>query len=423
MKVISEWRTDVGRVRKLNEDSVYIERDEKLLNERGELLIVADGMGGHQSGEVASEQAVESIKKVYYTDLLDDPGQMLKKAIEEANRVIFARAQSENRLGMGTTVVAAVRIDDLLYIAHVGDSRLYIIRNNRVDSVTEDHSLVAEQVAAGILTPEQAKRHPYRNIISRAVGTSAEVEVELREKPIKLEDGDTILLCSDGLTEHLSDDEILRLLEGRSPAVASEILVFAANQAGGRDNISVIITQIGTPSTTKRMINRTGEEIDDETEPIIYQRLFDQPTSRYQQYMPRNRSVVFLTSLLMVWTIMLLGVTGSWVVWQREGNLFLSPNASQFSIKESLFQTDEADKVIPQVTSTTIELTEPQPSTINSELPASTDSLSPMTSESRSFIPIFSAEPIEIERPTPSSRLGEAVAPLSITHPLSTSQK
>jgi len=281
MKAISEWRTDVGRVRKLNEDSVYIERDASLLNERGELLVVADGMGGHQSGEVASQQAVESIKKGYYTGSFEQPGQMLKKAIEEANRTIFARAQSENRLGMGTTVVAAARVDDLLYIAHVGDSRLYLIRKNHIDSVTEDHSLVAEQVAAGILTPEQAKRHPYRNIISRAVGTSAEVEVELAVEPIKLLDGDIALLCSDGLTEHLSDEEILRFVEGRSPAVASEILLFAANQAGGRDNISVIITQIGTPSTIKQITNQTEEVIDDETEPVIYQKLFSQPTGGY----------------------------------------------------------------------------------------------------------------------------------------------
>ena len=421
MKAISEWRTHVGRVRKLNEDSVYIERDASLLNERGELLVVADGMGGHQSGEVASQQAVESIKEAYYMGPLDEPGQMLKKAIEEANRVVFARAQSENRLGMGTTVVAAARVDDLLYIAHVGDSRLYLIRESQIDPLTEDHSLVAEQVAAGILTPEQAKRHPYRNIISRAVGTSAEVEVELAVEPFKLEDGDVALLCSDGLTEHLSDEEILRLIGGQPPDIASEILVFAANQAGGRDNISVIITQIGTPSTIQALINQTEEVIDDETEPVIYQKLFSQPTNRYQQYMPRSRSVVFLASLLMVWTMMFLGATGSWLLWQR-GALFLLPTASQFSIKDSLSYPDEAQPEVTPSLSTTEFLTQSN-STISPALPASTEFLSPMRSEITSFIPIFSLQSIEIEGSTPLSPLEEVIVPFSTTYPVSTEQE
>lgn len=269
MKAISEWRTHKGRVRKLNEDSVYIERDESLLAKLGELLVVADGMGGHQSGEVASEQAIESIRDVYYQQALKHPGKGLKKAIEEANRVIFARAKNEDRFGMGTTVVAAVRVKEELYIAHVGDSRLYLVRTGEIRPMTRDHSLVAEQIEAGILTPEQAKRHPYRNIISRAVGTSPEVEVELATPQFKLEDGDILILCSDGLTEHVSDEEILEIVETQSPAAASEALVEAANAGGGRDNISVIVSLITTqPQKEEITVSESAVETD-LTEPVI----------------------------------------------------------------------------------------------------------------------------------------------------------
>ncbi len=400
MKAISELRTDVGRVRKLNEDSVYIERDERLLSERGELLVVADGMGGHQSGEVASQQAIESIKKAYYNEPFNHPGKMLKQAIEQANRAIFARAQTENRMGMGTTVVAAARLNDLLYIAHVGDSRLYLIRTGKIYPMTEDHSLVAEQVAAGILTPQQAKHHPYRNIISRAVGTSPDVDVELATRPRKLKDGDIAILCSDGLTEHLSDQDILQIVQGRTPAAASDALIEAANKAGGRDNISVIVTLVGTSDTLKNITNQQSVVVDDETEPLIYQNLFRGSSSDHKQNISGSRSVLFLAGLLAVWMMMFLGVTGGWVLWQRELLVF-TPNAPNFSITDSIAQPNNASSALNESKTRPTTISDiATDSTLPSAPPSlatSTRSLSPMTTEITFFIPILAVTTVERE--------------------------
>ncbi|MGB0387910.1 MAG: Stp1/IreP family PP2C-type Ser/Thr phosphatase [Ardenticatenaceae bacterium] len=271
MKFTSYGQTDTGQVRQLNEDNmrIVIPDKPKDMTRRGQLLVVADGMGGHDAGEVASSQAVETIADAYYRKS-GDAARALKSAIEEANSIIFQRAEKENHHGMGTTVVAAARIDNQLYVAHVGDSRLYLIRERDIYALTNDHSLVAEQIAAGILTPEEALNHPLRNVISRAVGTSADVDVEISaHSPVKLEEGDIVLLCSDGLTEHVREHEILEIVLNRTPKDAAQALINAANADGGRDNITIIIGRVGdmppdapdsatvsipvTPGRTKRL--------------------------------------------------------------------------------------------------------------------------------------------------------------------------
>jgi PPM family protein phosphatase len=244
--------SDTGRVRQLNEDSVRVERpsDATIAGKWGDLYVVADGMGGHESGEVASKIAIETIARAYYSANGMPTDEALAHAIKEANAEIFRRAQEEDRHGMGTTVVAAARIGNKIHLAHVGDSRIYLIRDGKIKALTQDHSMVAEQVAAGLLTPEEAERHPYRNVISRAVGTTPQVEVEISaSSPLELREGDVILLCSDGLTEHVKAPQIRQIVANRAAESAAHALIQAANNGGGSDNISVILLRVGDVQT------------------------------------------------------------------------------------------------------------------------------------------------------------------------------
>lgn len=246
------YLSDTGRVRQLNEDSIRVERpsDPAIAGKWGDLYVVADGMGGHESGEVASKIAIETIAQVYYRANGMPTDEALAYAIEQANAEIFRRAQEEDRHGMGTTVVAAARIGSKIYLAHVGDSRIYLIRDGKIKPLTQDHSMVAEQVAAGLLTPEEAERHPYRNVISRAVGTAPQVEVEISQSsPLELREGDVVLLCSDGLTEHVKAPQIRQIVGNRAAESAAHALIQAANNGGGSDNISVIILRVGDVRT------------------------------------------------------------------------------------------------------------------------------------------------------------------------------
>lgn len=247
MKLIAYSQSDLGRIRDINEDSVAIvpppdaERESRL----GRLYVLADGMGGALAGEIASSHAVYTIAENYY-QTAGTPNEALVRSIEAANTAVYQRAQNEQRMGMGTTVVAAAVAHDKLYVAHVGDSRLYLLRAGRIAALTRDHSLVAEQVAAGILTPEEAGRHPHRNVISRAVGTFPHIEVELSNNTgLALEEGDMVLICSDGLTEYVKPNRLIEILTGRLPNEAAPLLIDAANQGGGADNISVILIRVG----------------------------------------------------------------------------------------------------------------------------------------------------------------------------------
>lgn len=230
--------TDIGQKRKINQD--YVFSSEKAVGNLPNLFIVADGMGGHKAGEYASKCTVETICEEVKRSFEKNPTIILRKAIEKANENIRMQAQGDANLeGMGTTVVAATLMGKYLQIANVGDSRLYVI-NDTIKQITRDHSLVEEMVRMGGIDRESARNHPDKNIITRAVGVSEEVEVDFFT--VELTPKDTILLCSDGLTNMLTDEEILMIMSGQRDIVEQAgKLVDAANEKGGKDNISVVL--------------------------------------------------------------------------------------------------------------------------------------------------------------------------------------
>ena len=230
--------TDIGRKRKLNQDFVY-SSDEAVGNLKN-VYIVADGMGGHQAGDYASKCTVETMVREIKGCFEQSPIRILSRAIRIANDQVRRKAREDESLyGMGTTVVAATVLGKYLQVANVGDSRLYII-NEEVRQITRDHSLVEEMVRMGGLDSEAARNHPDKNIITRAIGARDTIEIDFFHEELK--SGDLILMCSDGLTNMLEDEEIGRIL--KTPGTIeerAERLIDAANQNGGRDNIAVIL--------------------------------------------------------------------------------------------------------------------------------------------------------------------------------------
>lgn len=239
--------TDVGCVRTKNEDSfvLYKAADQKQFQKRGHLALVCDGMGGARGGSTASTMAVETIGRSYYTSRSDDPRTAITQAIKEANSRINQRSRSEETLaGMGTTAVAAILLSDHAYIAHVGDSRCYFIRNKEIGQVTEDHTMVQKMVRQGLITSEQARNHPESHVLNRSVGVSPEVEIDLTMEPVLLQPGDILVLCSDGLSGPVMDDEIRQIAVANPAQHASEKLIELAKERGGPDNITVQIIRV-----------------------------------------------------------------------------------------------------------------------------------------------------------------------------------
>ena len=256
-------RSDVGQRRLVNEDSFgRREPSDAMSRARGCLYVVADGMGGHAAGDVASQMAVETVLDEYYAiPDWQDPAQGLRLAIERANEAIYVRASEEPLLReMGTTIVAAVLLGDQATLANVGDSRGYLLRDDRLQQLTRDHSWVAKAVEDGVLTPEQAREHPDRNIIYRSLGAGPTVEVQISELP--LAPGDRLLLCSDGLTDGLSDGEIAALAAGSDLDAAAELLIGAANDRGGADNITVTLVALEGPARRPRAERDTPRRVE-----------------------------------------------------------------------------------------------------------------------------------------------------------------
>lgn len=233
-------RTDIGCVREQNEDSLVV---------RPPLFVVADGMGGHAAGEIASEIAVNTIAECApdYPD-----AELLGKAVEQANRdIINAALTGEGREGMGTTCTAAILEGNKLVIAQVGDSRAYLLHGGQLTQITRDHSLMANMIEAGQLTPEEARVHPNRSVITRALGSDPNTVADLYE--INVEDGDRLLLCSDGLSSMLEDDEIQAVMNRiAEPQRCVATLVNGAVAAGGLDNITVVIANVEGSEKRKR---------------------------------------------------------------------------------------------------------------------------------------------------------------------------
>jgi len=262
--------TDVGRKRPHNEDNMayVIPKDPQVMAQKGALFIVADGMGGHAAGEVASEIAVDTVSNAYYQGDSDDAAVSLLYAIRRANSLIHQRA-AENMLrsGMGTTCVAAVVRGNVAYIANVGDSRAYLIHGNQVKQISQDHSWVAEQVRAGLLTEDQARSHAQRNVITRCLGTQAEVDVDVFSE--QLEDGDTIILCTDGLSGLVDDNDLHTIVNQYVPQESVYHLVERANENGGPDNITAIVIHVQEagwePPNARYPVRVGGREVGDET--------------------------------------------------------------------------------------------------------------------------------------------------------------
>jgi len=250
MKILSSGGTDPGKKRKNNEDSFL--QDDSL-----GLYAVADGIGGHEGGEVASRMAMDTLREVLpgllkgkdtpppFSLSLDVEPRIsaLRYAITQSNQKILQAASINPALtGMGTTITAVLLCHGTAFIAHVGDSRAYLLREGQCDQITNDHSFVAEQIRAGKLTAEQAKISTYRHIITRAVGIDREVSVD--HATIAVKENDTILLCTDGLTEMVDDSEICAILAESAPAAATESLIRRANEQGGVDNITAVVFKI-----------------------------------------------------------------------------------------------------------------------------------------------------------------------------------
>lgn len=232
--------TDVGKKREINQDYVYT--SEKSLGNLPNLFVVADGMGGHKAGDFASKYTVKVLIQEIKDDKGESPEQIIRHAIGSANhKLIEASMEDEHLKGMGTTIVVATIIDHMMYFANVGDSRLYLI-NQEITQLTKDHSLVEEMVRMGGIKPEEAKNHPDKNIITRAIGAKGDVEIDFFE--YRLKKNDKIVMCSDGLSNLVEDEEIFQIVQSSRDIVeAVEQLIGVANKNGGTDNIGVVMVK------------------------------------------------------------------------------------------------------------------------------------------------------------------------------------
>lgn len=240
------WLTDAGCVRENNEDNaLYRESlNQSEAETKGSLMIVADGVGGHNAGEEASRIAVKTISNSFFENNAGI-NQSLREAFAEANQAIFQTAQSRfDWQGMGTTATALVICDGQAFVAQVGDSRLYLVRDERIYQLSEDHSAVMEMVRMGVMTLAEAEGHEDRNIILRALGTKPEVAVTVWEKPFPVRAGDNFVLCTDGLFDLVSDEEIKAIVANETPAAGCQKLIDLAKANGGYDNITVGIVRV-----------------------------------------------------------------------------------------------------------------------------------------------------------------------------------
>ena len=233
-------KTDVGRKREMNQDYVYV--TDKPVGPFPNLLVVADGMGGHKAGDFASKYTVKVVHEELEKTELDKPEEILKSIVSVANQKLIQAAQSDVKLeGMGTTLVIATVIGNTLYFSNVGDSRLYLI-SDKIKQLSKDHSLVEEMVRLGGIKAEEAKNHPDKNIITRAMGVKEEVEADIYE--YRLKKGDIILMCTDGLSNMVEDEDMFDIVKGARDIVeAVQMLIEKANSNGGRDNIGVVLAE------------------------------------------------------------------------------------------------------------------------------------------------------------------------------------
>lgn len=235
-------KTDVGLMRTINQDSIFVSK--KPIGKLPNLFIVADGMGGHKAGDVASRMAIEKFVKYVCTTHMTDPANILDSGIISINKEIYHLAESNRDYsGMGTTFVVATLTDNHLYIANVGDSRLYVVGRD-IKQITRDHSLVEDMVRMGMIAREEARTHYKKNVITKAIGVAEDKSAVPDIFEIEIEEGDKLLLCSDGLTNMIEDYEIRKIIAGSDNLEdAVNSLINQANENGGKDNISVVLVE------------------------------------------------------------------------------------------------------------------------------------------------------------------------------------
>jgi serine/threonine protein phosphatase PrpC len=306
--------TDPGRRRRHNEDAYVCEPP---------LFAVADGIGGAQAGELASRLAATALRETGADGA--DPRRHVDALIQEANRRVYERQTSDaSASGMGTTITVALLHDDLVWIGHVGDSRAYLIRNGELEQLTEDHSLVAELVRSGKLSPEEAETHPQRSVVTRALGTDPNVDVDTFE--VEAREGDLYMLCSDGLTTMVDDGTILAEVDRNRDDLksATKALVRAANQGGGEDNITVVFfeVQTGEQRDDERTValppqqEQAGDEEDtldefDGVKPVAVDEEAAPPRRRGESH-PVRRGLMFMTLLFVALIACAFAVWGLW---------------------------------------------------------------------------------------------------------------
>ena len=233
--------TDVGKIRQVNQD--YIFTSENPVGKLPNLFIVADGMGGHNAGDFASRYTVETVVDAIKNSDETETIAIIRGAIEETNRKLIEKANEDVRLsGMGTTIVLCTIDGDEACVANVGDSRLYLL-GEKITQITKDHSLVEEMVRMGELDPEQARKHPKKNIITRALGAEKTVDIDFFD--LKLEPGDVVLMCSDGLSNMVEDSQLREIISDTSTDLDEKgrILIREANRNGGKDNIAIVLVE------------------------------------------------------------------------------------------------------------------------------------------------------------------------------------
>jgi serine/threonine protein phosphatase PrpC len=299
----SAGRTHPGKVRRRNEDAYVLDPP---------LFAVADGMGGAQAGEVASRLTASAFREFHDADTLP-PNERIQSIIQEANRRIYERARADSDVsGMGTTVTAALLTGGRVTFGHVGDSRAYRIRDGELEQLTEDHSLVADLMRSGRLTPEEAEAHPQRSVITRALGTDPQVDVDTMA--VDAEPGDVFLLCSDGLTTMVGDEDILGILAA-APTLddAAKELVRAANTGGGEDNVTVVLFRVEGDQAVEEtlvaapLVEGNGQGATDELEDTLtnLQPVQAAPAQAVEARKPRKRRRWGRTVL---WALVALGL-------------------------------------------------------------------------------------------------------------------
>jgi protein phosphatase len=260
--VSAGFASDTGCRRQLNEDSWWYEhpQDESALASKGILAVVADGMGGHAAGDVASKMATTLVRLTYYGSR-KQTHEALAESFHAANRAIYQAAQKQSRLhGMGTTCTALVICEGAAYSAQVGDSRLYLVRDDQLYLMSEDHSAVMEMVRRGRMSLEEARQHEDKNVILRSLGTQPEARVAMWKAAFPIRDQDHFILCSDGLYDLLSDDEIRETVTSSEPQAACDQLIALARERGGHDNITALVIRL-------RLKTETDENDDVELRP------------------------------------------------------------------------------------------------------------------------------------------------------------